>query len=640
MAVFAGSRILTDGLFCIIAPCFTDGGLAGHTFLKIRFMKKILYFLTVLFAFCSNAFAVDASKLLPPEQAFVPQVHVTASGVSVQFKIADGYYMYQSKIMAATEPSNILGAPRFGKGEQKEDEFFGKQTVYHRAAQVDWPYKKTQSKYKLTLSYQGCAEVGVCYPPVDTVFDINGNGFYSPQTDMPISGKDRFLSNPAQPVSSDGLPSSSGDSRQDGSRFKLSRDTLGANLLAFFLVGLGLSFTACMYPLLPIVSSIVIGDKNIGGKTRAFELSMVYVQGLALTYMLVGVIAGLTGSLLSVWLQQPWVILPASALMVILALSMFGLFNIQLPASVQAYFQSQSNKLSGGHIVSVFIMGMLSALIVGPCVAPPLAFALGYIGQTGDAILGGLALYVMALGTGVPLIIVGTFGSILPRAGDWMNGVKYAFGFILLAVAVYLATPYLPYAVVTALYTLLLVVPAGMLLAKATKLGDRLKSFSMLFGSLLLIGGVWFGYQSANGNSTALHHFLTLNPPSASGHSTKHGKTFTDTAELKAAMTTALQANPDKPVLLDFYADWCISCREMEAYTFNQPQVHEAVDMERFFQINVTANTPDHQALMKEYGLFGPPGIFVIHADGKRSEPLQGFAKPKEFIAWYKEKEK
>ena len=179
-----------------------------------------------------------------------------------------------------------------------------------------------------------------------------------------------------------------------------------------------------------------------------------------------------------------------------------------------------------------------------------------------------------------------------------------------------------------------------MLLAKANKLGDRLKSFSMLFGSLLLIGGVWFGYQSANGNSTALHHFLTLNPPSASGHSAKHGKTFTDTAELKAAMTAALQANPDKPVLLDFYADWCISCREMEAYTFNQPQVHEAVDMERFFQIDVTANTPDHQALMKEYGLFGPPGIFVIHADGRRSEPLQGFAKPKEFIAWYRENEK
>ena len=612
-------------------------------------MKKILYFFTILFAFCSNAYAVDASKLLPPEQAFVPQVHVTDRGVGVQFKIADGYYMYQSKIMAATEPDGILGAAGFSKGEQKEDEFFGKQTVYHRSAQIDWPYQKAQPKYKLTLSYQGCAEVGVCYPPVETVFDIDGNGFYSPQTDAPASGKDRFLSNPAQPVSSDGPPPPSDERRQDGGRFKLSWDalnfklswnTLGANLQAFFIGGIFLSFTACMYPLIPIVSSIVVGGKNVG-RGRSFVLSVMYVQGLALTYTLVGVIAGLTGALLTVWLQQPWVILSACVLIVILALSMFGLFNIQLPASVQAYFQNQSSRLSGGNIVSVFVMGMLSALIVGPCVAPPLAFALGYIGQSGDAGLGGLALYVMALGMGVPLIVITTFGShVMPRAGDWMNGVKYAFGFILLAVAVYLATPYLPYTVIAALYTLLLIVPAGMLLAKANKLAGRLKSFSMLLGSLLLVGGVWFGYQSANGNSTALHHFLTLNPPSASGHAVKHGKVFTDTAELKNAMSAALQAAPDKPVLLDFYADWCIACREMEAYTLNQPQVHKVVDMERFFQIDVTANTPDQQALMKEYGIFGPPGIFVIHADGRRSEPLPGFVKPEEFIEWYKKNEK
>ena len=603
-------------------------------------MKKLIFFLAAFFSL-SRAFAVDASQLLPPEQAFVPQVKADKQGVTVEFKIADGYYLYRDKITVAAEPQTAFGDTQYAPGKEKEDEFFGKQTVYYHAAQAVFPYKAAPSgTYKLTVLYQGCADVGVCYPPNETTFEIDREGLHTVQNDAAADKpSNRFIAPKATLNEAEAVPPAPAN-KADSSRFKLSWDTLSANLLAFFLVGLGLSFTACMYPLLPIVSSIVIGDKNIGGKTRAFELSMVYVQGLALTYMLVGVIAGLTGSLLSVWLQQPWVILPASAVMVILALSMFGLFNIQLPASVQAYFQSQSNKLSGGHIVSVFIMGMLSALIVGPCVAPPLAFALGYIGQTGDALLGGLALYVMALGTGVPLIIVGTFGSILPRAGDWMNGVKYAFGFILLAVAVYLATPYLPYAVVTALYTLLLIVPAGMLLAKANKLGDRLKSFSMLLGSLLLIGGVWFGYQSANGNSTALHHFLTLNPPSASGHSTKHGKTFTDTAELKAAMTAALQANPDKPVLLDFYADWCISCREMEAYTFNQPQVHEAVDMERFFQIDVTANTPDHQALMKEYGLFGPPGIFVIHADGRRSEPLQGFAKPKEFITWYKENEK
>ncbi|MDU4876814.1 MAG: protein-disulfide reductase DsbD, partial [Neisseria subflava] len=363
-------------------------------------MKKFLYFLIAFLGLSSFAFAVDANDLLPPEQAFVPQVNVTDQGISVQFKIADGYYMYQSKIVAATNPDKVLAEPKFSKGEEKEDEFFGKQTVYHHTAQVDLPYKQAAPQYKLTLTYQGCAEVGVCYPPVDTEFDVKGNGVYQPQSDEPVSAKDRFL----QPsASSDGqMPAQPTTNNPDSSRFKLSWDTLNANLLAFFVAGLGLSFTACMYPLLPIVSSIVVGDKK-AGKGRAFTLSMVYVQGLALTYTLVGVIAGLTGALLTVWLQQPWVVLAAAALMVILALSMFGLFNIQLPNSVQSYFQNQSNKLSGGKIISVFIMGILSALIVGPCVAPPLAFALGYIGQTGDAVLGGLALYALALGTGVPL---------------------------------------------------------------------------------------------------------------------------------------------------------------------------------------------------------------------------------------------
>ena len=390
-----------------------------------------------------------------------------------------------------------------------------------------------------------------------------------------------------------------------------------------------------MYPLLPIVSSIVVGDKK-ASKGRAFALTVVYVQGLALTYTLVGIIAGLTGALLTVWLQQAWVVLAASALMVILALSMFGLFNIQLPNAVQSYFQNQSSRLSGGKIVSVFVMGILSALIVGPCVAPPLAFALGYIGQTGDAVLGGLALYVLALGTGVPLIIIGTFGGhILPKAGDWMNAIKYAFGFILLAVAVYLATPHLPYYLVVVLYTLLMLVPAFMLLGNGRKQKFRLKAAAYAFGGVLLIGGAWFGWQSANGKTTALHHFLTLNPPSEAGNPAEHGKMFTDVAALKVAMADALKEYPDKPVILDFYADWCISCKEMAAYTLNQPEVHQAVDMGRFFQIDVTANTPDHQALLKEYGLFGPPGVFVVRADGSHSEPLLGFVRADKFIEWY-----
>lgn len=595
-------------------------------------MKKLLYFFAAWLCLSSSVYAqVDASKLLPPEQAFIPQVNVTDAGINVQFAIAEGYYLYQSKIAAETEPEGLLADAQFSKGEEKEDEFFGRQTVYHHAAQANWPYAKPLNNYRLTVKYQGCAEVGVCYPPTETSFDIKGNGLYQPES-APPEGKNRFL----QPMpASDGPAAAPVKSGTETNRFKLSWDTLGANLLAFFVAGLGLSFTACMYPLLPIVSSIVVGDKNTS-KGRAFALSMIYVQGLALTYTLVGVVAGLTGALLTVWLQQPWVVLAAAAVMVLLALSMFGVFNLQLPASVQGYFQNQSSKLSGGRIASVFVMGMLSALIVGPCVAPPLAFALGYIGQTGDAALGGIALYTLALGTGVPLIAVGTFGGhILPRAGGWMNGIKYAFGFILLAVAVYLATPFIPYLLVIALYTLLLMIPAGLLLAGIHKQAGRLKTASLILGSVLLAGGSWFAYQSANGQSTALHRFLTLAPPAADTGT--HGRVYTDTGELKNAIQTALQQNPDRPVVLDFYADWCISCKEMAAYTLNRPEVQQVVDMNRFFQIDVTANTPEHQALLKEYGLFGPPGIFILRADGSRSEALLGFAKPDAFIRWYRE---
>jgi len=375
-------------------------------------MKPFIYALSACLSLTQFAHAaVNADDLLPPEQAFVPTVTASDKGVDVQFKIADGYYMYQSKITADTQPEKLLrDKPMFSQGEQKEDEFFGKQVVYHRAANVKWDYAQpAPAAYKITLHYQGCAEAGVCYPPVDTELSINGPGVYAPQEVAADNAKDMFVKPQGsvqadslaveQPAATRNAPLSSANA---DSRFALSRDTIGSNLLWFFVFGLGLSFTACMYPLLPIVSSIIVGDKS-GGKRRAFALSFVYVQGLALTYTLVGVLAGLTGALLTVWLQQAWVVLAAAGLMVLLALSMFGLFNIQLPSALQSYFQTQSNKLSGGKVASVFVMGMLSALIVGPCVAPPLAFALGYIGKTGDALLGGAALYAMALGTGVPL---------------------------------------------------------------------------------------------------------------------------------------------------------------------------------------------------------------------------------------------
>ena len=604
-------------------------------------MKKYFYALLACLSLAQFAgAAVNADDLLPPEQAFVPTVTVSDKGVDVQFKIADGYYMYQSKITADTQPEKLLREPAtFSQGEQKEDEFFGKQIVYHHAANVKWDYAKpAPAAYKITLHYQGCAEAGVCYPPVDTELNINGSGVYAPENMAADNAKDMFVkpqgdiqaAAASMPAMAQNAPLSTDNA---DSRFALSRDTIGSNLLWFFVFGLGLSFTACMYPLLPIVSSIIVGDKS-SSKRRAFALSFVYVQGLALTYTLVGVLAGVTGALLTVWLQQAWVVLAAAGLMVLLALSMFGLFNIQLPSGLQSYFQNQSNKLSGGKVASVFVMGMLSALIVGPCVAPPLAFALGYIGKTGDALLGGAALYAMAMGTGVPLILIGTFGGhILPRAGDWMNGIKYAFGVILLAVAVYLATPFLPYQLVVALYTALLVAPALYLFYCASKFSGSLKKVALGLGAVLLAMGAWFGGQSARGQSTPMHEFLTLHQPSQGA---AHGLKTANVAEMEQAIQAAFAADPNQPVLLDFYADWCVSCKEMEAKTFSAAQVQAAVPLSRLIQIDVTANTPEHQALLKKYGLFGPPGLFVLKADGSHSKGLLGYTPADEFVAWYR----
>ncbi len=593
-------------------------------------VKKCLYALLVVATLSQGA--VNPDELLPAEEAFVPQVHVSDKGIDVQFNIAEGYYLYQNKITADSTEVTFT-PPKLSEGEQKEDEFFGKQVVYHQKANVKWDYSQVApAQYRLNLHYQGCAEAGVCYPPVETSFDIMGSGLYQVAHDNQDS-KSLFVKKPMGEASNAHNAQNVPPLSNHVNRLDLANNTLWLNIFWFFVAGIAMSFTACMYPLLPIVSSIIVGDKS-GSKKRAFGLSLVYVQGLALTYTLVGVLAGLTGALLTVWLQQAWVILTASALMVVLALSMFGWFNIQLPASVQAYFQNQSSRLSGGKMASVFGMGMLSALIVGPCVAPPLAAAIAHIGKTGNAWIGGTALYAMAMGTGLPLIMVGTFGGhILPRAGNWMNGIKHAFGVVLLGVALYLAKGFLPYSIAVIGFALLLILPALYLITRIFRQTGKIRYVSGLLSAVLLLSGMVFSVQSIKGQTTAMHHFLTLYPDSQF----THGQKFTHVQEMQQAIDRAFAQNPNQPVLLDFYADWCVSCKEMEAQTFSNEHVQKAVPIARLIQIDVTANTPEHQTLLKQYGLFGPPGLFVLRADNTHSEALLGFVPADEFIAWYQQ---
>ena len=597
-------------------------------------LKLLFMLLALLLGLNSAVLAADNNNLLPPEQAFIPELIVHNQDIRVHFVIADGYYLYRNKIQITTEPADIFGEGQFiQQGQQKHDEFFGTQQIYYDHADVVWRYstKGTQTvPYQLTLSYQGCADAGICYPPVENTLTISRTGKYriTPQsTHIQPVPPDTFTDPPVKAPPPEWSGNSGGDSL-----FQLSRATLITNLMTFFIAGMGLSLTACMYPLLPIVSAIVMGTRQKTSKLRAFILSFVYVQGLAFTYTIVGIVTARTGAFLTGWLQQSSVVLTAAAILVILALSMFDLYSIQLPARWQTFFQRVSGRFRGGHLLSVLVMGALSALIVGPCVAPPLAFALGYIGQSGDATLGGMALYVMALGTGIPLILISVFGvHILPRAGNWMVGVKYLFGLMLLGAATYIATPFLNYYLVITIYTLLMLIPAIYLGWQWYHSQGRQRWFNAITAALFLAGGIGFVSASIMNYATPLHRFLTLTPPSGQ----HFGRYFDKPEQLRLAMQELFDEDPDKPVIIDFYADWCISCKEMTAFTLNKASVRRVIEEKRFLQIDVTNNTPAQRRMLQRYGLYGPPGLFVVHSNGYRSQPLIGYVPAPELLSWY-----
>lgn len=565
---------------------------------------------------------INPKSILPAHQAYQAQIFATEDGISVQFDITQGYYLYQQKIAVHSDGPS-LATPEFSPTQTKTDDFFGTQPVYYQVAQINIPFQAAydvKKPYQLTIEYQGCADVGVCYPPSKAVFEVDQIGMI-----QPIASDKVNVFAPNKP----NLNVTNNAQNTTPQRFQLDGNQVWQSLLTFFIAGIGLSLTACMYPLLPIVSSIVVGQKR--SRRIAFGLSFLYVQGLAVTYAVVGIITALTGALLMAWLQQAWVVLGAAALLVVLALAMFDVIQIQLPSRLQSYFQQQSSRFSGGKIVSVFFMGMLSALIVGPCVAPPLAFALGYIAQSGNAVVGGAALYAMALGTGLPLILVATFGAhILPKAGAWMNGIKVIFGSLLLAAAVYLARPFLPFWLGVGLYSTILFGLGLYWIVQSHKVKPKWRYLPLILGAGLIAISAYFTGETIRGNTTSIHQVLSLKAPNQA----HFGKQFTDVNVLQDAIDEALRQDPNQTIIVDFYADWCVTCIQMQMNTFNTDIVQQNVAENRFFTIDVTANTPEHQALLKEYGLFGPPGIFKIHADGSKSEPLLGFVAADEFVKW------
>ena len=571
-----------------------------------------------------------ADKLLPPDQAFRFSANVKdANTLHVDWLIAPTYYLYRDRFKFAVldDAAVELGPVDIAHGQIKQEEDQALEVFYDQVG-FDLPLKRTAAgpvSIRLQAKYQGCAgQQGVCYPPMEKIVALE-------LPPMDASAK------PVLPVA--GIePTPVPVAEQDRIAAALKHDSVWLVAASFFGFGLLMAFGPCIFPMIPILSGIIVGHGHKITTARAFMLSLSYVLASALAYTLIGVLAGLFGSNLQAMFQNPWVIGSFSGLFVLLALSMFGFYELQMPSFIQSKLSELSHKQKGGTLTGAAIMGFLSALIVGPCMAAPLAGALIYIGQTGDALLGGLALFAMGLGMGVPLLVIGlSAGKLLPRAGIWMNSVKAIFGVGMLAVAVWLLDRILPANVVLFLWALLLIVSAIYLNALDAlppdasgwrKLWKGVGVAMLAYGVLMLIG-------VANGSGDPLQPMRQTISSGACAEAKPTTTAFRRVATV-AELQTALQAAKadGRWVMLDYYADWCISCKEMERETFADPRVRRVIGQMVLLQADVTANADADQGLLQRYALFGPPATLFFGPDGveRKDYRMVGFKGPDEFL--------
>jgi thiol:disulfide interchange protein DsbD len=593
-------------------------------------------------------------NFLPVEQAFKLEASATKEGqVLLDFKLADGIYLYRDRFKAeSTTPSVTLTPLVIPPGTRKFDETFGQELeVYHGLVTLRTGVDAATpagSTVDLAVGYQGCADAGLCYPPQTRHFKLTV-GQAGKVTALESASTDKAdparASTPFPSAFTASSTDTSAKPETGGNRIEaaLASGSLPAIVGVFLVAGLLLSFTPCVLPMLPILSSVIVGQGKVG-RLRGFTLALSYSQGMALVYTLLGVAAGLAGEGLAASLQNPWMLGGFSTLMVLLALSMFGVYELQMPGFIQGHLTTRSNQLKGGSLVGVFFMGVLSALIVGPCVSAPLAGALVYLSQTRDVVIGGVALYALALGMSVPLLLLGvSAGTLLPRAGRWMDAVKTFFGVLLLGVAWWLVYPVLPPLAAT--------LSLGALLALAAALTggfDTLSTHVSLKHRLALALGMVLALLSAiqiiGGLAGARSPWDPLRPFLARAATAGNGAAAQDSGgalsfqrvsspqELDAALAAATQAG--QTVMLDFYADWCVSCKEMEHLTFSDERVQARLKNTVLLQADVTDNNADHKALLKRFGLFGPPGILFFDAQGQRVQQARviGFQRADEFL--------
>ncbi|MDM7321782.1 MAG: protein-disulfide reductase DsbD [Gammaproteobacteria bacterium] len=585
--------------------------------------------------------STSAGEPLEPEQAFRFSSEMDGTMVRLRWDIAPHHYLYRDKLaIVAIEPKDALGRPTIPAGEEKNDPFLGPVRIFRDTLEVSVPVQNVGAgqKLRLNVTYQGCAEAGICYPPMEQQIELT-TGSAAEAPSAATRGTEL--------------------SEQDAIAEKLKSGSTWLAIGLFFLAGLGLALTPCVFPMIPILSGIIVGQGEQLTTRRAFALSLVYVLAMAVTYTVAGVLAGLFGSNLQAAFQNPWILSTFALVFVGLALSMFGFFELQLPSSLQSKISELSGRQQSGSFTGVAIMGLLSALIVGPCVAPPLAGALIYIGQTGDAVLGGTALFALSIGMGLPLIAVGTLGGkVLPRAGAWMNTVKAVFGVLMLGVAIWLLSRVLPDALTLSLWAMLLIAsgiylgalepvshpsyqtyhanreltghmePVGKERRGWTRLWKALGLVLLAWGLLMLVG-------VATGQGTPLQPLRGLvGGGTAQAATAPSGLVFQRVADVVSLERTLAAAKAaGKPVMLDFYADWCVSCKEMEHSTFRDPAVRQAVADAVLLQADVTRNSADDKALLKRFGLIGPPAILFFTPDGQeqRASRVVGYKPPAEF---------
>ena len=588
---------------------------------------------------------VGEDDILAPEDAF----RVTANSsdgnrLQVQWRIADGTYLYQDKVKLQLAGDGVqlgefsLPTPDIKKDSIKPDGSIGDVAVYHELIDLDIPLVRSNTEateVALTASYQGCADRGICYPPQKQVFKLAlpaaGGAVAAVSTPAVVAAVPQAATAPVK------------QSEQDQIAAMIAGQGTWVVIGAFFLIGLGLAFTPCVFPMIPILSGIITGQGRHITTRKAFMLSLVYVLAMALTYTVAGVFAALAGENIQAMLQHPVAISVFALIFVALAFSMFGFYDLQLPSSIQSKLTEISNKQEGGSLAGAGVMGLLSALIVGPCVAPPLAGALIYIGQTGDAVLGGLALFAMSMGMGAPLIAIGTSaGKLLPRAGSWMDAVKAVFGVVMLGVAIYLLERIISPVAAMLLWGILLVVSAVYMGAISPvpenstgwrKLWKGLGIAMLVYGTLFLIGA------AADGKDTLqpLRGVVLGGSGAAAAEEHVAFKRIKTIADLDRELAAAKAQG--RPVMLDFYADWCIYCKQMEKQTFPDPQVRSAMAQMVLLQADVTDNDDADKALQKHIGIPAPPAMIFWGPDGMERKHLRllGFMGPEGFAPHVRE---